>query len=354
MPQKKKRALIIGISGQDGVYLAKFLLQKGYETWGTSRDAQMSSFTNLFRLGIRDNVQVELMSITDFRSVIQVLRKITPDEIYNLVGQTSVNLSFKQSAETFESITLSTLNLLEALRFSQMKARLFNASSSESFGNTNGEAATEKAPFRPRPPYAIAKAAASWQTANYKEAYGIFTCSGILFNYESPLRPARFVTRKIIIGACRIVQGLQEELSLGNIDIQMDWGGGAGLCGRHVENPATGEFRRLYHFHGENPQPERFSSPGVFTLRPRLGKIRPFQFGLLSVDGHPYFTKQPGQGKREAGMRSRLRDYRYCKVDDQGGAARGKSPENYFLYGVAGCEIEKQAIGLKNISGNLL
>jgi GDPmannose 4,6-dehydratase len=222
--EKTKKALVIGISGQDGAYLTRFLLDKGYDVWGTSRDAQICPFTNLYRLGVRDRVQVKSMSLNDFRSVIQVLSRIAPDEIYNLAGQTSVGLSFDQPVETFESITLGTLNLMEALRFLQMEARLFNASSSECFGNTNGEAATEETPFRPRSPYAVAKAAAFWQTSNYREAYGLFTSSGILFNHESPLRPERFVTRKIVSGACRIAQGQQDELALGNIDIQRDWG----------------------------------------------------------------------------------------------------------------------------------
>ncbi len=221
---KNRKALIIGVSGQDGAYLSKFLLEKGYTVWGSSRDAQVSRFHNLHRLGVRDRVEVTSMSLNDFRSVIQVLSKIAPDEIYNLAGQTSVGLSFEQPVETFESITLGTLNLLEALRFLKLNTRLFNASSSECFGNTNGDAATEATPFRPRSPYAVAKAAAFWQTANYREAYGLFTSSGILFNHESPLRPSRFVTQKIVMGACRIAAGKQDKLELGNIDIQRDWG----------------------------------------------------------------------------------------------------------------------------------
>ncbi len=220
----RKKAMIIGISGQDGAYLTKFLLDKGYQVWGTSRDAQIASFSNLYKLGVREHVQVSSMSLNDFRSVIQVISKILPDEIYNLAGQTSVGLSFDQPVETFESITFGTLNLLEALRFLQMRTRLYNASSSECFGNTNGAAATEETPFRPRSPYAVAKAAAFWQAANYREAYGLFACSGILFNHESPLRPERFVTRKIVIAACRIAKGLQDKLELGNLDIQRDWG----------------------------------------------------------------------------------------------------------------------------------
>ena len=134
-----KKALIIGISGQDGSYLAKLLIEKGYKVWGTSRDAQISSFHNLDYLGIREQVRVESMSLNDFRSVIQVLSKIKPDEIYNLAGQTSVGLSFEQPVETFESISIGTLNLLETLRFLKSSSRLYNASSSECFGNTNGE-----------------------------------------------------------------------------------------------------------------------------------------------------------------------------------------------------------------------
>jgi len=219
-----KKALICGISGQDGAYLAHLLISKGYTVCGTSRDAQMSSFTNLVRLGIRDQVKLESVALNDFRSVLQVLRKVQPDEIYNLAGQTSVGLSFGQPVETFESITLGTLNLLEAIRFLEQPTKLYNAGSSECFGDTNGEAAHETTPFRPRSPYGVAKAAAFWQVSNYREAYDLFACSGILFNHESPLRPERFVTQKIIATVCRIAHGSQEKLFLGNTTIQRDWG----------------------------------------------------------------------------------------------------------------------------------
>jgi len=191
---------------------------------GTSRDAQMNSFENLSRLGIKNDVSGESMGLNDFRSVMQVLNKIRPNEIFNLAGQSSVGLSFDQPMDAFESISLGTLNLLECLRLLEMPARFYNACSSECFGNTNGLAANEITPFRPRSPYAMAKSAAFWAIANYREAYNLFACSGILFNHESPLRPARFVTRKIVQSACRIAEGLQEKLELGNIDIQRDWG----------------------------------------------------------------------------------------------------------------------------------
>jgi GDPmannose 4,6-dehydratase len=219
-----KKALICGVSGQDGAYLAQLLLQKGYEVCGTSRDAQVSSFRNLVRLGIRDQMKLESVSLTDFRSVLQVLKKVKPDEVYNLAGQSSVGLSFEQPVETLESISIGNLNLLEAIRFTGEPIKFYNAGSSECFGDIGDNAADENTPFRPRSPYAVAKAAAFWEVANYREAYGLFTCSGILFNHESPLRPERFVTQKIIAAAVRIAQGSGEKLYLGNLSIERDWG----------------------------------------------------------------------------------------------------------------------------------
>jgi len=219
-----KKALICGVSGQDGAYLAKLLLNEGYSVCGTSRDAQMSSFQNLVRLGIRDQVKLESAALTDFRSVLQVLMKNQPDEVYNLAGQSSVGLSFEQPVETLESISIGTLNLLEAIRFTGEPIKFYNAGSSECFGDIGTEAADETTPFRPRSPYAVAKSAAFWQVANYREAYGLFACSGILFNHESPLRPQRFVTQKIVAAVSRIAQGSQEKLYLGNVDIKRDWG----------------------------------------------------------------------------------------------------------------------------------
>lgn len=219
-----KKALICGVSGQDGSYLAQLLLNKGYKVYGTSRDAQISPFTNLICLDIRHQVEVESLSLNDFRSVLQVLAKFEPDEVYNLAGQSSVGLSFQQPVETLESITLGTLNLLEAIRFLGRPMKLYNAASSESFGDTGEIAADEASAFRPRSPYAVAKAAAFWEVANYREAYKLFACSGILFNHESPLRPERFVTKKIIAAACRIAAGATETLHLGEMSIQRDWG----------------------------------------------------------------------------------------------------------------------------------
>ena len=219
------RALIFGIGGQDGAYLAQHLLARGYEVVGTSRDAGVSGFGNLARLGIRDQVRTASAAINDFRSVLQLLARVQPDEIYNLAGQTSVGLSFEQPVETLDSIAGGTLNILEALRFLNRPARFYNAASSECFGEAGAEPSTEETPFRPRSPYAVAKAAAFWEVANYREAYGLFACSGLLFNHESPLRPERFVTQKIVAGACRIAaEGGRGKLTLGNLAVERDWG----------------------------------------------------------------------------------------------------------------------------------
>jgi len=219
-----KKVLITGITGQDGAYLARLLLTKGYEVHGTARDAQMAGFSNLIQLGIKSKVTCHSMALNDFRSVLQVLAKLKPDEIYNLAGQSSVGLSFDQPVETLESISIGTLNLLEAIRFTGGEMRLYSAGSSESFGDTGGQPADEDTAFKPRSPYAVAKATSFWEVANYREAYKLYACTGILFNHESPLRPERYVTKKIVKAACEIANGLTDKLYLGNINIARDWG----------------------------------------------------------------------------------------------------------------------------------
>lgn len=219
-----KTALVCGVSGQDGAYLARLLLNKGYNVVGTSRDAQVCNLSRLELLGVKKKVNVVSMAPNDFRSVIQVLSKIEPNEIYNLAGQSSVGLSFEQPVETLESISIGTLNLLEALRFLDLPARFYNAGSSECFGQAPDGPCNEQTPFRPRSPYAVAKAAAHWQVANYREAYGLFACSGMLFNHESPLRPERFVTKKVVAAAARISAGSEEKLVMGELTIERDWG----------------------------------------------------------------------------------------------------------------------------------
>ncbi|MFN9872614.1 MAG: GDP-mannose 4,6-dehydratase [Cyanobacteriota bacterium] len=217
-------ALIAGITGQDGAYLARHLLTAGYRVVGSSRDAQNCDTSRLQRLGIGDDVELISLAPNDFRSVLKALSSLQPTEIYNLAGQTSVGLSFEQPVECMESIAGGTLNFLEVLRYLRIPSRLFSAGSSESFGDTQLEPANESTAFHPRSPYAVAKSTAFWQVANYREAYGIFCCTGILANHESPLRPQRFVTQKIVEGVRRIKRGESKELRLGNLDIWRDWG----------------------------------------------------------------------------------------------------------------------------------
>ncbi|HMO75700.1 MAG TPA: GDP-mannose 4,6-dehydratase [Sphingopyxis sp.] len=219
-----KSALICGISGQDGSLLARHLLSLGYRVAGTSRDGDMMRAANLERLGIRDAVSIHSMATADFRSIIQTLDRLEIDELYNLSGQSSVGLSFDQPVETMDSIAGATLTLLEAIRFLGRPMRFYNAGSSECFGDIGDTPATEETPFKPRSPYAVAKATAHWTVANYREAYGLFACTGILFNHESPLRPERFVTQKIVRGAADIAAGRRDTLLLGNLDIWRDWG----------------------------------------------------------------------------------------------------------------------------------
>ena len=222
-PPRQRTALIYGVSGQDSAWLAKLLLDKDYRVVGTSRDADIATFANLVKLGIRERVTTMSSTPTDFRSVIRVLLEVEPDEIYNLSGQTSVALSFQQPAEALDSIAFGTLNLLEAIRLLRTPVRFYNACSSECFGDRT-VAADENTPFRPRSPYAVAKAAAFWQVSSYRQAYGLHVSSGIMFNHKSPLRPERFVTQKVAAAANRIAAGSRERLKLGDLSIRRDWG----------------------------------------------------------------------------------------------------------------------------------
>ena len=219
-----KKALIAGITGQDGAYLASHLLSLGYTVVGTSRDSSSCNSSRLERLSIQRDVELVSLAPNDFRSVLKTLTSIVPDEIYNLAGQTSVGLSFEQPVECMESIAGGTLNFLEALRYLGLASRFFSAGSSECFGDTGAQSANEISPFCPRSPYAVAKSTAFWQVASYRNAYGLHCCTGLLANHESPLRPQRFVTQKIISAVKAIKAGTQNKLTLGNLDIWRDWG----------------------------------------------------------------------------------------------------------------------------------
>lgn len=218
------KALIMGISGQDGAYLAQHLLALGHQVVGTSRDVLGSQFKNLKTLGIADQIESFSVDTADFRSVLKVLDDVRPDQVYNLSGLSSVSLSYEQPVETMESIAKATLNTLEAIRVVDPSIRFFSSGSSDCFGDTGSVPATETMPFSPKSPYGIAKTTAHYLIKTYRETYGLFACTGILFNHESPLRPTRFVTQKIVTAAARISAGSQERLALGNLGIARDWG----------------------------------------------------------------------------------------------------------------------------------
>ena len=219
-----KKALIIGITGQDGAFLAQYLLENNYVVYGTSRDKDRANMNSLKTLNIENEVIIYSMSTIDFRSVVQVFLEIKPDEIYNLSGQSSVGLSFEMPFDTHESISIGTLNILEVIRLFKPDSKFYNASSSECFGDTGGTRANEKTPFRPKSPYGVAKSSAFWQVSNYREAYDLHVSSGILFNHESFLRPKRFVTQKIVLSAIDIYEKKQKFLKVGIVDISRVWG----------------------------------------------------------------------------------------------------------------------------------
>ncbi len=225
MKSRQGTALILGASGQDGAWLADLLVRRGLEVHGTSRDKEVSSFAGLRRLGVFERVTLHSAVLSDFRSVVTVLNDIRPALIFNLAAQSSVGLSFEQPVETIDSIMHGTINVMEAMRFLALDAKLYNAGSSECFGNTGkGQPADETTAFSPRSPYAVGKAASFWAVANYREAYGLFVCTGLLFNHESPLRPARYVTQKIVRGAVEIAEGRGDTVELGMLTIARDWG----------------------------------------------------------------------------------------------------------------------------------
>jgi GDPmannose 4,6-dehydratase len=218
------KALITGITGQDGAYLAKLLLEKGYEVYGTFRRTSEMHIERLRFLGLEGRIKFIPLELLEFTNLYSAIERIQPDEIYNLGAQSFVGMSFDVPLFTADVTGLGPLRLLEAVRAVNPKIKFYQASSSEMFGKAQARPQNEKTPFYPRSPYAAAKLFAHWMAVNYRESYGMFVCSGILFNHESPLRGLEFVTRKITHAAARIKFGLQEELCLGNLDAGRDWG----------------------------------------------------------------------------------------------------------------------------------
>src|SRR5689334_19713622 len=226
-----KRALITGVTGQDGAYLAQLLLSKGYEVHGIKRRASSFNTTRIDHIYEDPHMKgrhflLHYGDLTDSSSLIQIVQKVKPDEIYNLAAQSHVKVSFEEPEYTANSDALGTLRLLEAIRIAGLEkiTRFYQASTSEMYGLVQETPQRETTPFHPRSPYAVAKLYAYWITVNYREAYGMYACNGILFNHESPLRGENFVTRKITRGLARIKLGLQDCLYLGNLDAKRDWG----------------------------------------------------------------------------------------------------------------------------------
>ncbi|WP_426386611.1 GDP-mannose 4,6-dehydratase [Sphingobium sp. R-21] len=221
-----KKAIITGITGQDGAYLAQFLLSKGYKVYGTYRRSSSVNFWRIEELGIQDDPNLELLQydLTDLGANLHLVQTVEPDEIYNLAAQSFVGVSFEQPTTTATITGIGCLNLLEAIRLTNCKVRFYQASTSEMFGKVQAVPQVEDTPFYPRSPYGVAKLYAHWMTVNYRESYDIFGASGILFNHESPLRGREFVTRKITDSVAKIKLGKLPFLSLGNLDAQRDWG----------------------------------------------------------------------------------------------------------------------------------
>lgn len=221
-----KKAIVTGITGQDGAYLAELLLSKGYEVYGTYRRTSSVNFWRIEEIGISNDKFLHLVEydLTDESGTIRMVKEIMPDEIYNLAAQSFVGVSFEQPLTTAEITGIGPLNILEAIRIIDPKIKFYQASTSELFGKVQEIPQSESTPFYPRSPYGVSKLFAHWSTINYREAYGIFACSGILFNHESPLRGKEFVTRKITDTVAKIKLGLTDCLELGNIDAKRDWG----------------------------------------------------------------------------------------------------------------------------------
>lgn len=226
MVDTAKRAIITGITGQDGAYLTQLLLDKGYTVFGTFRRTSSVNFWRLDELGVTDHPNLHLVEydLTDLSNTIRLLEKAEAQEVYNLAAQSFVGVSFEQPITTAEITGVGALNLLEAIRTVDASIRFYQASTSEMFGKVQAVPQAEDTPFYPRSPYGVAKLFAHWSTINYRESYGIFGASGILFNHESPLRGKEFVTRKITDAVARIKLGLQDVLELGNLDAKRDWG----------------------------------------------------------------------------------------------------------------------------------
>jgi GDPmannose 4,6-dehydratase len=271
-----KRALITGITGQDGSYLADFLLDKGYEVHGMVRRSSTETFERINHL--RDKIVFHQADLLDQLSIIEVLRQAEPDEVYNLAAQSFVPTSWQQPVLTGEFTAIGVTRVLEAIRLVNKKIRFYQASSSEMFGKVREVPQTELTPFHPRSPYGCAKAYGHYITVNYRESYDMYACGGILFNHESPRRGKEFVTRKITYGVARIKHGLDSELRLGNLDSQRDWG-------------FAGDYVRAMWLMLNQDKPEDYviSSGQTHTVK----RFVELAFGAVDLDWEKYVVIDP-------------------------------------------------------------
>lgn len=301
-----RKALITGITGQDGAYLTELLLAKGYEVYGAFRRSSSVNYWRLEELGVAQHERLHLVEfdLTDAAACLRLIQRVEPDEVYNLAAQSFVGVSFEQPHTTAQITGLGALNLLEAIRTVNPKTRFYQASTSEMFGLVQAVPQNERTPFYPRSPYAVAKLYAHWTTVNHRESHGLFATSGILFNHESPLRGLEFVTRKISDAVARIALGRQPLLELGNLDAQRDWG--------YAQEYVEGMWRML-----------QIDEPGTFVLATgRTISVR--EFVRLSFAAAGINVAFEGQAEREQAvdtatgrvvMRVNPRYYRPAEVD---------------------------------------
>ena len=271
-----KTALITGITGQDGSYLAEFLLSKGYRVCGVVRRSSTVNFERLYHL--QDRIELIPGDLLDQNSLISALQQVEPQEVYNLASQSFVPTSWNQPVLTGEFTALGVTRILEAVRLVNPKIRFYQASSSEMFGMVRESPQNERTAFYPRSPYGVAKLYGHWITVNYRESYGLFTCSGILFNHESPRRGLEFVTRKVSYGAARVKLGLQSKLKMGNLDAERDWG----FAGDYVQ----AMWQMLQQ---EKPQDYVVATGVAHSVR----QLLEMAFGHLGMDYRDYVETDP-------------------------------------------------------------
>jgi GDPmannose 4,6-dehydratase len=312
-----KRALITGITGQDGAYLAQLLLEKGYHVTGTFRRSSSVNFWRIAELGIENHPNLSLVEydLTDLSSSIRLMESTRPDEVYNLAAQSFVGVSFEQPVTTASITGLGAVNLLEAIRIVHPKARFYQASTSEMFGKVQAVPQIESTPFYPRSPYGVAKLYAHWMTVNYRESYGIFGSSGILFNHESPLRGREFVTRKITDSVAKIVLNKLDVLELGNLDAKRDWG--------YAREYVEGMWRML-----------QADQPDTFVLATnRTETVR--DFVTMAFKGANIDIEWKGQGEGETGHCGRTGKEAGARVAQVLPSGRGRPADRRPVQGPA-------------------